>query len=104
MHRIFFLVRSLHPGGAERQLIELVKGLDKTRFHVTVATFYDGGALGVEIAGVAGITSLSLGKRGRWDVLPFLWRLWRMVLDAQPDILHGYMGVANELCLLLGRY
>jgi glycosyltransferase involved in cell wall biosynthesis len=103
MHHIFFLIRSLHPGGAERQLIELAKGLDKARFHVTVATFYDGGELDAEIEGIAGITSLSLGKRGRWDVVPFMWRLWRAVLDAQPDILHGYMGVANELCLLLGK-
>lgn len=103
MIRIFFLIRSLDIGGAERQLVELVKGLDKTRFHITVATFYDGGGLRREIEGLEGITVLSLRKRGRWDVLPFLWRLWCAIRNTQPKIIHGYMGVANELSLLVGK-
>jgi hypothetical protein len=37
--RLFFLIRALDAGGAQRQLTELVKRLDKTRFEVVVATF-----------------------------------------------------------------
>lgn len=102
MTRIFFLIRALDHGGAERQLIELAKGLDKTRFAVTLATFYDGGALRPEIEGIEGVTVLSLRKKGRWDVMPFLWRLARTVYAAQPQIVHGYMSVANELGILAG--
>jgi hypothetical protein len=47
--RLFFLIRALDAGGAQRQLTELVKRLDKTRFEVVVATFYDGGELRQEI-------------------------------------------------------
>src|SRR5436305_9702289 len=100
--QIFFLIRSLNYGGAERQLIELAKGLDKTRFAVTLATFYDGGALRPEIEGIEGVTVLSLRKKGRWDVMPFLWRLARAVRAARPQIVHGYMSVANELGILAG--
>ena len=103
MLRLFFLIQSLELGGAQRQLIELVKRLDKSRFAVTVATFYAGGALHPEVAGIEGVRLISLEKQGRWDVLPFLWRLWRAAGMARPDIVHGYMGGANELCLLLGR-
>jgi len=38
MTHLLFLIRSLEHGGAERQLIELAKGLDKERFAITVCT------------------------------------------------------------------
>lgn len=103
MLRVFFLIRALDRGGAERQLIALVRGLDKERFAPTVATFYDGGALRPELERMAGVTVVSLGKRGRWDVLPFLRRLDRAIGQARPDIIHGYMEMPNQLALLLGR-
>src|SRR5438128_1272138 len=101
--RLLFLIRSLDRGGAQRQLVELAKGLDKTRFEVTVATFYDGGALRGEIEGADGVAVLSLHKKGRWDLLPFVWRLLQTVRRVRPQVIHGYMGVANELSLLVGR-
>lgn len=103
MIRLLLLIRSLDRGGAERQLITLAKGVDKSRFAVTVATFYDGGVLRPEVAGVEGIRVVSLGKRGRWDVLPFLRRLVGLARGVRPDIVHGYLSVSNELGWLAGR-
>lgn len=79
MTNLFFLIRSLERGGAERQLVELVKGLDQQRFAIIVCTFYDGGTLRPELEQIAGIKVLSLHKKGRWDLLPFLRRLWQAV-------------------------
>jgi GalNAc-alpha-(1->4)-GalNAc-alpha-(1->3)-diNAcBac-PP-undecaprenol alpha-1,4-N-acetyl-D-galactosaminyltransferase len=98
---LLFLIRSLETGGAERQLVELVKALDKTRFAITVVTFYDGGALGSGLKNADGVRLLSLHKRGRWDVLPFFYRFWRVVREVRPRIIHAYMGVANELSSLM---
>jgi glycosyltransferase involved in cell wall biosynthesis len=103
MIRVFFLIRSLEIGGAERQLVEIARGLDKTKFDVTVATFYDGGAFRPAMQAIEGVRLVSLGKRGRWDILPFLWRLRRAVADSRPDILFGDMSPANELAWLAGR-
>jgi glycosyltransferase involved in cell wall biosynthesis len=103
MTRLLFLLRSLDPGGSERQLVQLVKGLDKTRFDVTVVTFYDGGALRPELEAISGVQVVSLRKRGRWDVLPFLWRLWRLASKIRPQIMHGYLDMANILSLLIGK-
>lgn len=100
---LFFLIRSLGHGGAERQLTELVKRLDVARFQITVATFYDGGALRPEIEGLPGVRVLSLAKKSRWDVLGFLWRLTLAIREARPQIIHGYLGIANELALIAGR-
>jgi glycosyltransferase involved in cell wall biosynthesis len=90
-------------GGAERQLVKLVRGLDKSQFDVTVATFYDGGSLRPEMEAVPGVRVISLQKKGRWDLLGFLIRLRRAVAEVRPHVIHGYMGVANEFALLVGR-
>lgn len=100
---VLFLIRSLDYGGAQRQLIALARTLDKGRFRVTVATFYDGGELRAELARDPAVRVVSLGKRGRWDVLPFAARLLRLAWHERPAIVHGYMSMANELCLLLGK-
>ena len=51
---IVFLVRSLDMGGAERQLVELAKGLHARAWQVEVVTFYPTGPLRalLEAAGV----------------------------------------------------
>ncbi len=103
MIRVFILIRSLEIGGAERQLVEILRGLDKTRFELTVATLYDGGAFRPDVETIAGVRLLSLRKQGRWDVVPVLRRLWRAVRDLRPDILFGDMSPGNELCLFLGK-
>jgi glycosyltransferase involved in cell wall biosynthesis len=103
MIRLLFLIRSLGVGGAERQLVELVKGLDKSRFDITVATFYSGGAFRDELAHLPGVRVLSLRKRGRWDVFPFIWRFRRVARRFRPHIMYSTMGVSNEVSLLVGR-
>ena len=60
--RICFLIRDLRGGGAARQLVELVKGLDKSRFEVTLITFYGGGALHLEVESVEGVAFVDLKK------------------------------------------
>ncbi|HEX2912501.1 MAG TPA: glycosyltransferase [Chloroflexia bacterium] len=100
---LLFIIRLLDYGGAERQLIELVKGLDKTRFFITVVTFYDGGNLRPQLEEVEGIKVISLSKKGRWDIGPFAWRLWKVTRQVKPDIIHGYMDLPNLVSLVLAK-
>lgn len=97
---ILFLARSLNYGGSERQLVALVKGLRQRGQPVTVATFYSGGPFHHDLES-AGVPVLSLGKRTRWDVTGFLWRLLRLLRSVRPEILHGYLGTANILTVCL---
>lgn len=92
--KILFLIRSLHCGGAERQMILLARGLRQRGHDVLIATFYSGGGLERELR-EAQIPLRPLHKRGRWDVLPFLWRLIRIVREERPEILHGYLPDPN---------
>lgn len=97
---IFFLARSLHFGGAERQLVALARGLKLQGHAVSVVIFYGGGEFEAELL-AAGIPLINLNKTGRWDVLPFLYRLVRVLINAQPTLLHSYLTVPNLLTILL---
>jgi glycosyltransferase involved in cell wall biosynthesis len=103
MIRLVFIIRVLDAGGAERQLLELAKNLDPARFSIVIITFYEGGALEAAIEHVPHVQLLSARKSGRWDIVGFSCRMWRLVRAARPDVIHGYMYGANELALLLGR-
>lgn len=103
MIALFFLIRSLDVGGAERQLIELIRGMDKTKFRITVATFYDGGVLRTELAAIPGVKTISLGKSGRWELFSFFRRLMQAVHVERVDIIHGYLDVANIFAWFAGR-
>jgi glycosyltransferase involved in cell wall biosynthesis len=102
MIRLLFLIRSLGQGGAERQLIELVRGLDKSRFDVTVVTLYDKGELLAELRSIPSVRVESLRKRSRWNVIAPLWRLARLLRTLRPQIVHGQMDTGNLLALLAG--
>ena len=98
--RVMFLVRSFDRGGAERQLVTLLLGLQRRGWPVSVACFYAGGPLQADLD-VVGVPVFDLRKHGRWDVLGFLWRLGRQVRKTRPTILHGYLPVPNVLAVLL---
>ena len=97
--KMFFLIRSLDLGGAERQLTLLAKGLVAKGWPVSVAVFYPGGPYQKELEQAA-VEVLPLEKQGRWDILFFLYRLIYTVRSKRPDILHAYLGLPNILSLL----
>ncbi|MHB1566955.1 MAG: glycosyltransferase [Acidiferrobacter sp.] len=103
MKHLFFLNRRFGQGGAERQLIALIKALDKRQYVITVAPFYDGGHLARTISNDKDITWAPLKKRGRWDLIGFLWRLWRRAQAASPDVCIGYMDIPNIVAWVVGR-
>jgi glycosyltransferase involved in cell wall biosynthesis len=100
MIRVAFLIRSLDRGGAERQLTTLVKAMDKNRFDVTVIAFYSGGHFENELA-ASNIRLVSLRKRGRWDVIRFLRRMYGELKRLRPNILHSYLVEPNLVAVFL---
>lgn len=98
--KILLLIRSLDYGGAERQLVMLAKGLKERNVDVRAAVFYGGGPLQAELA-EAGVMVHDLGKRGRWDVVPFFLKLRRVVRSERPDVLYTFLDTANVLGLVI---
>lgn len=92
--KALFLVRSLDIGGAERQLVELLRGLRACGRDVAVLVFYPGGPLESDLE-AAGVPVIPLRKRGRWDVAGFLHSLLRELRRQRPAVLHAYMDIPN---------
>jgi glycosyltransferase involved in cell wall biosynthesis len=102
--RVLFLIRSLRVGGAERQLLELVRRLSPARVQATVAVMYSGGALFSELEACTDVRHVALGKRGRWDFPGFMRRLLAYARELRPDVVHGYLDAGNLLALMVGRH
>jgi glycosyltransferase involved in cell wall biosynthesis len=106
-HCILFLINSLAAGGAERQLSQLVRGMDRERFEVHIAVFYDPGdghrgELWPEVAATPGVTLHSLHKRpGPLGYLKALPRFFNLAWQLNPAVLHGYLQ-GNLTVLLVG--
>jgi len=77
--KVLLMIDDLCLGGAERQLVELAKGLDKERFRALVVTLYPGQPLERELEGQEGIQLVSLNRKGKFDfrILAPLVRLLR---------------------------
>src|SRR5438046_7871634 len=73
--RVLLLTQNLGVWGAQRQLVELAKGLDRKLFDVRVGTLTLGGPLTAELE-EGGIPIVDFEGRWRWD-LSAIWLLLR---------------------------
>ena len=87
--RILFLIPSFKTGGAEIQLLSLVRGLDKSLFNVTIAAFYQGNELDSFFENHPEISVFFLGKKGALD-FSFVRRLFTLMKQQQFDIVQSY--------------
>jgi glycosyltransferase involved in cell wall biosynthesis len=99
--RILFLIPSFRTGGAEVQLLSLVKGLDKKLFEITVAAFYKGNALDNQFKELSNVRIVYLEKGGSFD-FKFLDRL-KKLLSGGFDIIQPYNISARYYGIKLGR-
>jgi glycosyltransferase involved in cell wall biosynthesis len=97
--KILFLHRFRNFAGAERQLVELARGLAERGHAITVVTFYASDRVS-SLLEPAGIRVISLDKSGRWDLAGFGWRLLRVLRRERADLVHGYLGFANAVLAL----
>lgn len=96
---VLFPVTDLARDGAQRQLLELAKGLDKQRFRPIVLTLHSGGALHEEFSGVPGAELLSLNQRNRFD-LSALVKVFNIIRTRQVDVVQPFLTPATLFGLL----
>ena len=96
---VLLLLRSLHMGGAERQLALLACELKHRGHAVMVLSFYAGGVIEAELL-AAGVVVRTLNKQGRWDLWRPLIRLAQIIREAAPQVIYSFMTVGNLLGVL----
>lgn len=92
--RVLFMIDSLAIGGAEQRLADLVKGLDKKRFHPAVATLYPGGAFEEELKPVLGQDLHCFHRAGKWDFL-VLAKVVAFLLRSKIQVIQTELPVAS---------
>ena len=88
-------------GGAERQLLELFKGLDRERFRPILACLEEGGPVAKRAAEM-GVPVHHFLRRWRWD-LSVAWRVRNLVRQEHVRIVHAYLGLPGFFGALGGR-
>ncbi len=97
--RVLFPVTDLSSDGAQRQLFELVKGLDKRRFSPVVLALQRGGTLEAEFRRVPGARLFTLERKGRYDFL-YLFKMFNLVRRLRPDVIQPFLTPATFFGLL----
>lgn len=97
---VLFPINELTVGGAEQQLLELVQGLDKTRFKPIVLTLIPGGPMEPEFKAVPGVELLSLKRKGGKSDFSCLFKILRILLSRKVDIVQPFLTPANLYGLL----
>jgi glycosyltransferase involved in cell wall biosynthesis len=100
--RIFLLIRSLHIGGAERQVVSLAKTLAKFGVEVHVGVKVSGGALEGDLSDVHGITLHHLGRDGLLGRFQYLLALRSLIKQNLFQAVYGFLPSPN-LALLVAR-
>lgn len=101
--KILFLIRSLNLGGAERQLVNVAKGLRERGHDILVVTFYSGGDLEKDLSD-AHIAIHTLGKRRRWDLLGPMINMIRLVQKTKPAAMCSYLPSENFLAITVKAF
>jgi len=94
--RLILAVRALDIGGAERQFLELVKKINRSKFEVLVITTHKG-ALDQEIEGYP---YFNANKTGRWDFGALL-RLRKKIREFKPHAIYTFMPDMNITLALM---
>ncbi|MBI5740379.1 MAG: glycosyltransferase [Nitrospirae bacterium] len=94
MIKVCYIIGQLGKGGAERQLYELVKGLDRERFHPVVISLSQGGLWKDEIQKL-NVQVIELQRKKNWEFSRLL-KLFRLLKSVKPDIVHTFMFSANS--------
>ncbi|MGE4398247.1 MAG: glycosyltransferase [Campylobacterales bacterium] len=96
--RLLVSIRCLDIGGAEKQVLEFVRRVDKSRFEVCLATMY-GGVMEDEAKRIDGVRYVNLGKKGRFDIFGFLFVYARLINEFTPDTVFSHIGEMNLFSL-----
>lgn len=97
--KVMFIINRLGVGGAEQQLLELVRGIDKDRFEPLVISLYPGGALAPEIRATPGVELMCLGRRSKYD-FSILYYVSRILRYWQIQIIQPFLTPASFFGIL----
>jgi sugar transferase (PEP-CTERM/EpsH1 system associated) len=99
---IIHLITELDRGGAQTALYRLLAHTDRQRYAPRVLCLYNGDKVVAQQIRQLGIPVTDLGMTAQWR-LDALWRLYQILRQERPSILHTWMFHANIPGRILGK-
>lgn len=99
--RLMILAVGLEIGGTEGQIVELASRLNRTRFDVVVCVLKGDGVLARALR-QRGVRVILLNGCGKGDIR-VLFRLWRVIQQERPHVIHAFLFFANLAARVLGK-
>ena len=100
---ILHLITELSSGGAQTALVRLISGLDRERFDLSIACLYNGDGAPAHQIRSMGIQVIDLGMQEDKRRLDVFVRLYNLLRQEKPDILHTWLFHANIPGRVIGR-
>lgn len=92
-----------YMGGTERQIVELLKGLDQDLFNISVGAMRPGGELEHELTGVGiKVEYFPVNSLKNPGALLQLWQLRKFLIKNKIDLLHTYSIFGNTFGTIAG--
>ncbi len=101
MVKILFIIPSLRPGGAERQLVELLKGLDKSVYRIFVITTEIATSGYGSILDEQGVETICFKRKFKYDVSPII-KSVNFIFKNKIDIVHTFLNLGSLIGVLAG--
>lgn len=97
--KLICFIRNLGRGGAERQVSLLASGLKNNNYDVIVLTYYSNENIMTNPLYAKLINNqvkvLSLNKSGRYDLIGFLYRFIKVIINEKPDVIYSFFPSGN---------
>ena len=90
--KILFVIDSLRFGGAERQLVELIKGLDKNKFEIHLCCLINDPAGYTDIIKELGIKIRYFSREFMFDIRPIL-SISEYIKQMRIDLVHSFLSL-----------
>ncbi|MGQ9604031.1 MAG: glycosyltransferase [bacterium] len=88
-------------GGAERQILEFFRGLNRKKFSPFLVCLEQGGPV-AEGARKLEVPTCCITRKWRWD-LSVIWRLRKFIIVNHIEILHAHLGLPGFYSVIAGK-
>ena len=96
--KVLFIIPTMVGGGAERMLLNLLNGMDRTRFSLSLVLHNRKGVYADDIPGDVKVYDLK--KRGRLDIIRIILELaWKIFPRVKPDAVVSFIEYSNLVTL-----
>ncbi len=107
--KVVILVNELLRGGAQRIILDMVRGLDSADFEIVVVCMKDAEVFGEHetpslraFVEAAGVKVISVSHRRGWSFAEFV-RLYTVLRAEDPDIVHTFLPYAGTIGRVIAR-